>query len=407
MANLFTSHDPYHIHKSLGLASLLNYIFRFYYLVIYGTAFPKHEPLIQAICCVLLHGILSASSMFLPLPVKRNFSSPMIWPEFRLHSITFAMRHVIATTLTLSRAWPPHPIGEAFMQFGLIIITSQCASWITKELGDKEKRTTNSMSYPSWITQDMQNGIKDMYIRAQFGATKTIILGDPTLTYFPLLGIQMAPLLMTLVRKGKITSITYHRIYSLSLTMSYVALFVRLWAQPDKILIVSLAFCELFPLSGLRRIGISRLSIWFFYVNVHFVLAPILKECFGMSSVVVACATVVILFPISTSESSLLYRAFWPTFVVLGLAIKNVYFVPDQTFEETYFDRVLLKIAPLMLLPSIIKQIQNYRCLFFDQRKSFIKSMVNNVQTSRPTIDRINTAENKSTGARDSKFFNS
>ena len=99
------------------------------------------------------------------------------------------------------------------MKLGLIILTIQCASWITKKLGDHEKRTTNTMPYPSWITHDMQKGVKDMYTRAQFGATKTIVLSDPTLSYFPLLAIQIAPLLMTLVRKGKITSITYHRIY--------------------------------------------------------------------------------------------------------------------------------------------------------------------------------------------------
>ena len=115
MANLITNHDPYHIHKLLGLASLLNYFLRFYYLFVYGTAFPTHEPFTQALCCVLLHGVLSTSSLLLPLPLKRNFASPMIWPEFRLHSITFALRHVIATMLTLSNAWPTQKVAEALM----------------------------------------------------------------------------------------------------------------------------------------------------------------------------------------------------------------------------------------------------------------------------------------------------
>ena len=222
MAKLITHHDPYHIHKVLGLSALLNYLLRIYYLFTYGTAFPEHEPYLQAIFSIILHGVLSTSSLLLPLPSKRNFSSPMIWPEFRLHSITFAMRHVIATALTISGAWPFNTHAEALMKLVLVISTIQCASWITQKFGDHEKRTTNSMPYPSWITEEMQKGVKDMYTRSQFGATKAIFLGDPTLTFFPLFGIQMAPLLMTLVRKGKITSFTYHRVYAISLMVSYV-----------------------------------------------------------------------------------------------------------------------------------------------------------------------------------------
>ena len=139
------------------------------------------------------------------------------------------------------------------MKLSLIILTIKCASWITDRFGDHEKRTTNSMPYPAWITEEMQKGVKDMYTRSQFGATKAIILGDPTLSFFPLLGIQMAPLLMTLVRKGKISSFTYHRVYAISLMMSYLALFVRLLTQPDKLLIVSLAFASMFPIVSRRQ----------------------------------------------------------------------------------------------------------------------------------------------------------
>ena len=57
------------------------------------------------------------------------------------------------------------------------------------------------------MSQDTIKGIKNMYARAQFGATKLIILQDPTLNFVALLGIQMAPFLMTLVRKGKISTI--------------------------------------------------------------------------------------------------------------------------------------------------------------------------------------------------------
>ena len=364
MANLITKHDPYHVHKILGLASLMNYIFRIYYLFLHGTAFPRHEPILQAISCVLIHGILSLSSLLLPLPSNRNFSSPMIWSEFRLHSIIFAMRHVIATIFTLFNVWPDHNFADASMKLGLIILTIKCASLVTEKFGNREKRTTNSMPYPKWITEDMQIGVKDMYTRAQFGATKAIVLGDPTLSYFPLFGIQMAPLLMTLVRKGKIRSITYHRVYSLSLAISWVALFVRLCVQPDKLMIVSLMVSSLFPLTSLRKNKISREGVWVFYVTFHYTLAPMIKEYFGMSSIVLACATTVLISGSNTSGGSLERRCLWVAFVMLTLSIKRNYFTPDIIYEETHFDPYILKLSPLMVLSQILKQFREYGPLF-------------------------------------------
>jgi len=377
MAKLITNHDPYHIHKLLGLSVLLNYLLRTYYLLIYGAAFPDDESYFQAIASVLTHGILSVSSLLLPLPSKRNFSSPMIWPEFRLHSITFAFRHVIATALTISSAWPNHKGAEALMKLSLIILTIRCASWITDRFGDHEKRTTNSMPYPSWITEEMQKGVKDMYTRSQFGATKAIILGDPTLSFFPLLGIQMAPLLMTLVRKGKISSFTYHRVYAISLMMSYLALFVRLLTQPDKLLIVSLAFSSMFPLTSLRKNGISREMIWTSYAVFHFKFAPVLLEYFGMSSVVLISAITVLVSGIDASEVSMKSRVIWVSFAVTGLLMKRLCFRTDLLFETSHIEPIILKLVPFMVFPPIVKQLQSYRCLFFDYGKTNLKKKEN------------------------------
>ena len=369
MANLVTHHDPYHVHKVFGIASLFNYLLRLYYLFLYGTAFPNGEPLQVAVCCVLLHGLLSISSILLPLPTKRNFSSPMIWPEFRLHSITFAMRHVIGTVLSLSGISFTYKLTEAFMKLGLITLTIQCASRITDKYGDREKRTTNSMPYPTCITQDMQNRIKNLYTGAQFRATKLIVLQDPTLNYIPLLGIQMAPLLMTLVRKGKISSINYHRIYALSLLMGYVALFVRLRVHPDASLIVHLLISNLFPLLRLRRSGISPLILWTYYVMFQITLTPALKEYFGMPSIMFACAVTALIFDVDNSKVSFKFQVVWMLHLVLGLLVKRTYVSHSLLFEDKYMEPYILKYAYLMLLPLILEQIQGYKCLFFTKTK--------------------------------------
>ena len=82
MAKLFTHHDRYHVHKILGLLVLLHYIYRFALLYRYGDAFPSSaavkSPLIADSAGVFLHGLLSWSSLLLPLPTKRNFNAPMV-----------------------------------------------------------------------------------------------------------------------------------------------------------------------------------------------------------------------------------------------------------------------------------------------------------------------------------------
>ena len=112
MAHLFTRHDPFHLHKTFGLFALLNFLLRFYYVVRFGTSFPATESKSFACASVFIHAMLPAVSLFLPLPSKRNFASPMIWPEFRLHSVLFSSRHVMSTLVTLLELWPTQIWGS-------------------------------------------------------------------------------------------------------------------------------------------------------------------------------------------------------------------------------------------------------------------------------------------------------
>ena len=238
MAHLVTSHDPYHIHKILGLLALLSYIYRYYLVFATGSAFPNHRSIsFFAICSVVTHGLLSWSSLLLPLPKTRNFSSPMIWPEFRLHSILFATRHVLCTLVSIFNLWPNNDndhgniakiIKDGVARAIIIMGTVHIASLITAHYGDCDKRTTNSMPYPPQITLAQQSIIKKWYSLSQFGATVSCLMNDASINFAPLLAIQMAPLLMTLVRKGKITTWTYHRVYSLSLFLGYLLVCTRL-----------------------------------------------------------------------------------------------------------------------------------------------------------------------------------
>ena len=266
MAKLITNHDPYHVHKILGVFVLLHFVFRLTVIAISGDVLVRGEPKWVTTLGLLAHGLLSWSSLLLPLPKKRNFSAPMIWPEFRLHSITFATRHVVCALLTLHDTWPQGTSwAHAASKWLVLMITIGVASKITKKWGNRETRTTNAMPYPAIMTEVQRKQIKKEYAEAQFNATVAATMPDVTSNWVPLLAIQMAPLLMTLVRKGKITSLSYHRIYSISLLLGTVVTAVRISNISEGWLFLYAAVCMIF-IRWLRfRHQMPAWTVWTIY----------------------------------------------------------------------------------------------------------------------------------------------
>jgi len=257
MAHLITHHDPFHVHKILGVLILLHFLYRLFNVLSTGYAFTdweQQEGLLWALSAVALHGLLSFTSLLLPLTKKRILTAPMIWPEFRLHSITFASRHVLGTAACLLGVWTLGSqaaqvnlgevtgstallaLGQRLYTFALrtcmVLVTSHVAREITDRLGSDEDRTTNSMPYPPGTSAALGQQFKAFYATAQFHATLQAIAGDATMAFVPLFAIQGAPLLMTLVRKGKIGATVYHLVYTLTLLVPYIALLCRMLLHP-------------------------------------------------------------------------------------------------------------------------------------------------------------------------------
>jgi len=268
MARLVTDHDPYHIHKCLGAFVLLHYAYRLFLVCTTGDAFPPSHSRSWQSVGVVAHGLLSWSSLLLPLPTHRNFASPMIWPEFRMHSIVFATRHVVCTLLTLHRLWPTNLYLNVLLKMAIVGGVIKLASHITDQYGCRLNRTTNSMPYPATVTPSEQRQIKLYYARAQFGATVQAICQDATLCFMPLIAIQTAPLLMTLVRKGKITTRAYHIGYAVALVLGGIFNPVRLFCESTH-RATAIAFLLMTNPNWLRlRYQFSQFATW----GAYFVL---------------------------------------------------------------------------------------------------------------------------------------
>jgi hypothetical protein len=218
MARLLTSHDPYHIHAILGLLALCHFIWRIARWHISGIAFTDTWEVLG----VTIHGWLPLASLFLHVPKNRNEKSPMIWPEFRMHSIIFAWRHVLGAIACALNLWPKGLAARIGAKWMLIVATTCAADVATRKLGSSTQRTTNAMPYPPWVSPQMQIPIKDRYVAAQFAATAMSVYSrdDGYVAFIPLVGIQSAAFCMTLVRKHKLSPRGYHSIYSAALVLA-------------------------------------------------------------------------------------------------------------------------------------------------------------------------------------------
>ena len=95
--NLFklaTKEDPIHLHKILGVSCLLNYIYQFYHLFVYGSMYLKDNPYTPLLMGI--HAGLSLSSFIFHVPLNRHKGLPMIYKESRLH-VVFSLRSVFCT----------------------------------------------------------------------------------------------------------------------------------------------------------------------------------------------------------------------------------------------------------------------------------------------------------------------
>jgi len=209
---LNTNEDSTYIHKYLGSICLLNYGYRYINYLIYNTMNLCNN---FGLLMIFSHGLLSISSLIFHIPSVRNPSKPMIYPEFRLHSIVFGLRSVIVSFLYYYNFHYLYIISTCYLTFILAdIITHNYSS-------PKNGNTMRNMPFDNNISKEIQNKITYMHSCMQIGAT-IFMLGNIETAFSPLFAIQLAALLMTLVRKSIISSKMWHAVYTLSLWINII-----------------------------------------------------------------------------------------------------------------------------------------------------------------------------------------
>ena len=215
---LFTSEDSLHIHKTLGIISLSNFIYRYANYLLFNTMNLNNN---LSLFLISIHSILSVSSLIFHIPNVRNPSKPMIYPEFRLHSILFSFRSIIVFYIYYYN----YNYLYVIMTCYLTMISADIVTYKYNQL-DKNGKTMRNMPFDKDISEEYQKKITSMHSLMQIGAT-TYMLGNIETSFSPLFAIQLAALLMTLVRKSIISARMWHAIYSLSLWINII-LFLNL-----------------------------------------------------------------------------------------------------------------------------------------------------------------------------------
>jgi cytochrome b involved in lipid metabolism len=267
---LFTKEDPIGVHKYMGVFVLLHFVFRYFQMYLgdpscgLGSRLGKGAAIGPALC-LIPHAVLSLSSLiFHTVPKERVVGQPMIWQEFRLHNIVFGVRSVVAAALAWSSYYFHHTPG-----WRRVAVLGSCASVLVAQyaadLGTKYLRvnnkesTTATMPYWDGCSMETQKRFKSFYAYCQFMATiACLAAANPGWPLSVLLAIQMASLLMTLVRKGIISAKGYHIGYTITLAMPWFVGLRSLAYGPDFLYLVGLGWA----IYQLRRQGINKYALW-------------------------------------------------------------------------------------------------------------------------------------------------
>jgi len=235
MESLITYQDGKfgHLHKTLGLVSVLHFALQFGRFFKFGTMYFDDRTWLF----LVFHFLLSWSSLIFHLPAIRSVHAPMIWPEFRAHSILFATRSLVAMALTM------HEVSSPWTRFANVLTTMALADLATMYY-KVNVTTMRDMPFPDWVSQTTRDRVNLYYSVSQVLATG-ILLFSPSMerALFILFPIQIAAFLMTLVRKQIISPLSWHVLYAVSLGLNYLHSLLALDNLPIGFYLGCLLFC--------------------------------------------------------------------------------------------------------------------------------------------------------------------
>ena len=263
---MFTEEDKYYFHKVFGLLSLINFMYRYFYV------FPKTGTLgyisetneldyyaIFNYITLAIHMILSSSSLIFHVLTHRIVENPLIiYEEYRIHAILFTFRAILVSLLGMNK----HRFeNDNYFKITLVLsllIIHLLVDLTTKKFGEKGTTAVR--------VRDLDQRIivyygKRFYAFYQFAALGSHLIFDKytaDLGFNAVIAIQSSAFLMTLKRKNIIEWYSHAFFYSFALFLSY---YYMLYTRGAMFFFhVGLVFfCRVF-------FEVSKYPLWFAFV---------------------------------------------------------------------------------------------------------------------------------------------
>ena len=208
---LITHEDPGHIHKTLGILSLMSFIWRLSMIGPTDMGFKTYPSL--TLPTILLHWSLTLSSFIFNIPSKRIKTGDRIWPEYRLHALVFLSRSLLLCCVYYYEQYyhlPPN-YDLNFLVILLTLLAADVSSW--------------SVEHRSGSIRDLDThpAVKFFFSMMQFGATSGCLYGVRrfSMMFYMCFVVQVNPFLMTLRRKNLLSKTVVVSIYGIMLAYAF------------------------------------------------------------------------------------------------------------------------------------------------------------------------------------------
>ena len=257
---LVTHEDRLHLHKTLGMACLLSFAWRYAHIGSSDMGFRSHPHL--TVPTLLLHLALTASSFEFQIPKKRILDGTRIWPEYRLHAMVFLCRSVAVIALYWYEEQYNLPRYHD-VNFLIVLAAMAAADLCSASVGTQYR--SNSVR-----DIDLHPVVKYFFSVMQFYATAGFLMGMRryTFIFLSVMVVQMTPFLGTLRRKNLISAQLGAFLYGLFLVTSTV---ISVHFSPGGTMTqirctacfgFAAAFWRLFPLPHSLRLLQNKYLLW-------------------------------------------------------------------------------------------------------------------------------------------------
>lgn len=190
--NFTTNDDPLHLHKTLGALCLVSYAVHFRQV---GERDMGFDNSTNTPATIVLHLLLSLSSLLFRIPSQRITTTFRQWPQFRLHNIIFVCRSLaIMTVMFLEEESHPR---NWFYSANLILVLATCAAAdVSSHYCSACSDTIRDLDAPAFA--------RYYFSVSQFYATAVCLVGlrRYTLQFLMVSFTQLTAFLMTLQRKN-------------------------------------------------------------------------------------------------------------------------------------------------------------------------------------------------------------